>query len=500
MIVCSRSKGDRRLIIALCIIYLLALTIRLGLIFNENTNPWGLIYSVPIGEAARNLVEGRGYVIDQEYVDKLSTLVLATNRWQDPEDIPPPDREPFVPYYGQAPGSSALLAATYLVFGEYRFIYGRVIQCIIDAFGCIIMFLVARELFNTRTGLIAASIYAVFLPIAYLATLVVQDAIMPFLVLTSFYFFVKGVKTNKFVFYIVSALFVAVSCYFQPSTVYLPLFYGLGMLIYKVHRHELFKQILYAIKITAAMFIVLVIMIAPWAIRNYYITGTLTLNLKVVSWAGVWEGFGEFDDNPAGAVFSDVYVMDLARNELGENVIYGSPEFEAHFRNKVMRVVQEQPLWLVSAWARRLPFTLIYGNHIGLESKCPDGLSVDECRQLNTNYVDYISALKQGRLIEFIAAHPGSAFYWGMVFAFATIPLLLSLIGAWIQRRNWRTLILLAVVPVYLAVVCITVTTMGTGKSTLPGSIAYIMLSAVVIDYICSRIKCLHRGTDDFTK
>ncbi|MDD5311768.1 MAG: glycosyltransferase family 39 protein [Dehalococcoidia bacterium] len=496
----SLWKSDRPLFIALCLIYILALTIRLAMTFSENINPWGLIYSIPIGEAARNLTEGRGYVIDQAYVDKLSTLVLTTNRWQDLEDVPPPDQESFVPYYGQAPGSSALLAVTYIIFSEYRFIYGRVIQCIIDALGCIVMFLVARELFNTRTGLIASLIYAVFLPIAYLSTLVIQDALMPVLVLTSFYFFIRGVKTDRFTFYILSALFVAISCYFQPITAYLPLFYGLALFIYKIHKHLLFEQILYAVKITSAMFIVLIIILAPWVIRNYTITGTMTLNLRVASWAGIWEGMGEFDDNPAGAMFNDAYVLEIARKELGENVTYGSPEFETLFRNKVMHVVQEQPLWLLSAWARRLPFTIIYGNHIGLEPKCPDGLSVTECREWNTNYVDYVSAFTQGKLFVFIFAHPRGAVYWGMVFAFATIPVILSLIGVWIERRNWRTLILITIVPVYLAMVHITVTTMGIGKSLLPGSIAYIILSAVVIDHICSRIKRLHRGTDDFTK
>ncbi|OGN95157.1 MAG: hypothetical protein A2Z75_02075 [Chloroflexi bacterium RBG_13_50_10] len=481
-----------RNLIIVSIIFLLAFGIRIGLILNDHNAPWAYGWGITIGEAARNLAEGRGYVIDKAYVAKLDKLVYDTNKPIDLIDVPPPDQEIFTPYYGLAPGSSALLAATYIVFSEYRFIYFRVLQALIDSLGCIIMYLLGRELFTRRIGLIASGIYAVFLPIAYLATNVAQDALMPFLMLTSFYFFIKGVKTNKIIFYILSAVFTGISCYFQPSTVFLPLVYGLGLLIYKIRKYNCRKQILNATKVTAAMFILLLAIIAPWVIRNYHVTGALTLNLRVSTWGGIWEGMGEFDDNPIGAKFSDESALATARQELGHDVEFGSPEYDAVFKDKVINSVKEHPVWWLSAFARRFPLTIIYGFHIGLEQKCSDGLNVAECRQFRTNWVDYIAATKDGRLFEFVMSHPYGAFYWGIVLAFAVIPVLFSIVGIWVMRKNWRTLILIATVPAYFSMVHMVVVVTGAGKSLLPGSIAYIILTAVALDYAFSKINRLH--------
>jgi 4-amino-4-deoxy-L-arabinose transferase-like glycosyltransferase len=478
--------------IIVSLICLLAFGIRIGLILNDHNAPWDYGSGIAIGETARNLAEGRGYVIDKEYDAKLGSLTYNANKSIDLADVPPPDHETFTPYYGLAPGSSALLAATYIIFGEYRFIYLRVLQALIDSLGCLIMYLLGRGLFTRRIGLIASGIYAVFLPIAYLATNVVQDALMPFLMLTSFYFFIKGVKTDKFIFYIISAAFTGISCYFQPTTVFIPLLYGLGLLIYKIRKHNYRKQLLDATKITAAMFILLVAIISPWVIRNYHVTGALTLNLRVSTWGGIWEGMGEFDDNPVGAKFSDEFALATAQQELGHDVEFGSPEYDSVFKYKVINSFKEHPVWWLSAFARRFPLTIIYGFHVGLEQTCPEGLNVAECRQFRTNWVDYIAAAKGGRLFEFVMSHPQGAFYWGIVLAFAVIPVLLSIVGIWVMRKNWRTLILIATLPAYFSMVHMVVFVTGAGKSLLPGSIAYIILSAVAVDYAFSKMNRRH--------
>jgi len=492
-----KSATKNKDLIIVIVISLLALGIRIGLILNDHNAPWDYGAGVTIGEAARNLAEGRGYVIDKAYVNDLDKLVYLTNRSQDLEDVPPPDPETFTPFYGLTPGSSALLAVTYLIFGEYRFIYLRVIQSVIDSLGCIIIFLLGRELFTRRIGLIASAIYAVFLPLAYLSTNIVQDALMPFFVLVSFYFFIRAVKTNKILFYILSALFTGISCYFQPSTVFLPLLYGLGLLIYKIRKYNYREQILNAIKMTSIMFIVLLAIIAPWVIRNYHVTGALTINLRITTWSAIWEGAGEFKDNPLGAQFSDGFALVTAQQELGHDVELGSPEFDSVFKDKVINSVKEHPLWWLGAFVRRFPLTIVYGFHIGLEQKCPDNLNITECRQLNTNWVDYIAALKDGKLLKFAITHPYGTFYWGPVLAFAVIPVLLSVAGIWVMRKNWRTLILIATLPAYFSIVHMAIVVTGMGKSLLPGSIAYVILTAVAVDYAITKIGWLNRNTSN---
>ena len=441
------------------------------------------------GEAARNLVEGRGYVIDRQYVENINRLIYQTNVRVDIEDVSPPSEEKFTPFYQLTPGTPALLAATYWVFGEYRYIYLRILQAIIDSLGCLVIFLLAKELFNRRTGLIAAGIYAIFLPIAALATAVIHDALMPFLTLTSLYFFVVGVRRGALKFYVLSAIFVGISCYFQPTAIFLPLLYGAGLFIYSLHKSEFRVRLLNAVRMTAVMIVVLAAIVLPWIIRNYQVTGVLSPNMRVATWAGLWEGIGEFPDNPIGAKHCDATAWAIAREELGYDVEFGSPAFDAVFKPKMLNLVKEHSGWYASALVRRIPRTIFYVNALGIEERCPEGLSWAEWESQRVTWANYLPAARDGSLIRLIIEHPYTTFYWGLVALFAIVPVLLSLVGIWVKRKDWRALVLVATVPIYFSAVHMLVFVSGAGKSLLPGSIAYIIFSAIALDYLYGRIK-----------
>jgi hypothetical protein len=173
-------------------IILLALIVRVGLIIISPDVAPNFVMGTPMGDAARNLVEGRGYVIDQEYVNSIISRIEKENRLIDIQDVTPPPVEHFTTYYYFPPGTSVMLAGTYLIFGQYRCIYLRYVQAIIDSFGCFLIFLVGKELFSRRVGLISAFLYAVWLPIAYLSTWPLHDALMPFITLLALYLFHIG--------------------------------------------------------------------------------------------------------------------------------------------------------------------------------------------------------------------------------------------------------------------------------------------------------------------
>jgi hypothetical protein len=85
--------------------------------------------------------------------------------------------------------------------------------------------------------------------------------------------------------------------------------------------------------------------------------------------------------------------------------------------------------------------------------------------------------------------HPYGAFYLVLVWLFAIIPPLMSIFAFWVARRNWRLLALVATVPVYFISIHI-FTMVANYKSLVPGSLGYIIFSAIVFDYIYCRIKC----------
>ena len=474
----DRIKSNKFLIITLLLIFFLGLGVRLGLIcMTPGASPyWGMWAGVQ--EAARNLVEGHGCVTGQA--------------------------GQFTPYTALPPGSVGLLAGTYWAFGEYNDIYLRVIQAIIDSFGCLLMFLIGRELFSRRIGLIAAFLYAIYLPIAYLSTWPLHDALMPFITLISLYFFVKAVRTRAIKFYILSGLFAGVGCYFQPTTVLLPLMFGLGLFIYSLRKINFKECILNVAKVTAVMMAVLVLVVSPWMVRNYHVTGALIL-MRPTLWQGIWEGFGEFE-NPVGAVLSDEHATNLAKEALGEDVKPWSPETEAYFRGEVLNTIKEYPGWWLSVLAKRVPRTIVNFSELGINAH--PLLSEDSRVLLAHLYRDapaigykeaiggLMTGMKDGTFWEMIRSHPYGLLYFGLVGFFAAVPPLLSVVAIWAMRRNWRPLILVATVPVYFSAVHI-FTFVASYKSIVPASLGYIIFSAIALHYIYDRIMRSRGKTDE---
>lgn len=488
------SGSSRMQFIVLVTIFALALGIRTGMILMA---PKSLPYygmSIPIGEAARNLVEGRGYVIDEGYVDSIVSRIAREGPC-DIADVAPPSEETFTPYYGLPPGPSILLAGTYWIFGEYRYIYLRVLQAIIDSFGCVLMFLIGRELFNRRVGLIAAFLYAIWLPIAYLSTWPLHDALMPFITLVCLYFFIEGVRRKKVIFYILSGLFTGIGCYFQPSLLLLPVAFGIGLLIYEARKIDFWKCVAQAAKVTVLMTVVLVLVISPWVVRNYHVTGAV-FAMRITVWSLLWEGFAEFGDAPVDASLDDANPRAIASRELGYDVKYGTPEVEAVIRPKVLNAIKEHPLWYLSLLARRVPRAVCNFSELGLNIHPLIGTDYSAWLGYlySTGSVGYVTAVKKmlhgigdGSFWNMLIRHPYGTFYLGLVWFFAIVPPLLSLVAFWLARRNWRALALVAAVPVYF--ICLAAFTSATSyKSIVPASLGYIIFSAITINYIWGSI------------
>ncbi|MBM4452960.1 MAG: hypothetical protein FJ013_00045 [Chloroflexi bacterium] len=443
-----RIKSHKFLILVL----ILALSLRVGMLSytcipNLDTGMMSHFMLTPYSgmtsqfdEVARNLCEKRGFVTG--------------------------DGEPF---YDLPPGTSILLAGTYWAFGEYNDIYLRVIQAVIDSFGCLLMFLIGKELFSRRTGLIAAFLYAIWLPIAYLSIWPLHDALMPLITLSSLYFFVKAARTGAMKFYILSGLFAGVGCYFQPTILLLPLMFGLGLFIYSLRKTNFRECVLNVAKVTAVMMAMLVLVVSPWMVRNYHVTGALVF-MRSTLWQGIWEGFGEFE-NPVGAVLSDAHATNLAREALGEDIKPWSPETEAYFRGEVLNTIREYPGWWLSVLVRRFPNTLGYSSHLG--------------RYLS----DFISPLTGSSL--------SATFCRWLGILVAIVPILLGIVAIWAMRRDWRPLILVATVPAYFSVVHMFIFA-ASYKSIVPGSLGYIIFSAIALDYIYRRIRGANSEAAEF--
>jgi 4-amino-4-deoxy-L-arabinose transferase-like glycosyltransferase len=476
-------------ILFLTLIILLAIGIRVGITINTLGVPIYSGMAIFIGEAARNLAEGRGYVIDSAYIGAISKVQTENNMLVDLQDVPPPDVGVYTPYYELPPGPSLLLAGTYRVFGEYRYIYFRLIEAIISSFGCLLIYLLGKELFNRNVGLVAAFLYAIYLPLAYISTWVLNDALVPFFTLLSLYLFVMGVRKKSITYYILAGFTVGIGCYFSPSIVLLPVIFGLGVLIYAFGQSGFKKNILNVFKITAIMILVPAVVLSPWIVRNYNITGHVML-MRPAFWQGIWEGFGEYK-NPVGAVLNDAITYEQVTKELGYNIPYGTPEFDAVLREKSINAIKANPGWWLSVLARRVPHTIVYGTDMGIAYIPRDSQgNIRYDTPSDDSYSRFIIALKSAKILkawEIIREHPYATFTSGMALLFTFIPVLLSIICICVARREWRAIVLVATVPLYFCV--LNIIFFVNWKTLLPGALAYVLFSAIALNYFASKFK-----------
>jgi 4-amino-4-deoxy-L-arabinose transferase-like glycosyltransferase len=463
-------RPSKYLTALLPLIIVAALGLRLWLIYISPdyapyAGTWGFVQ-----EAARNLVEGHGCTISQD--------------------------GQLVPFVVLPPGSVGLLAGTYWVFGEYSNIYLRVLQAIIDSFGCLFMFLIGRNLFGNRIGLISAFLYAIYLPVAFLATWPLYDALMPFMILVSLYFFIKAVRSGALRFYVLSGLIAGLGCYFQPTVLLLPLAFGFGVFVYGLGKSGFWRHIAGTVKVTAVMLVAVVLVISPWMARNFCIYGEV-IPMRTGLWQGIWEGFGEFGDNPAGAILDDAYGNNVAKQALGEDTKPLSRDTEAFFRAKVMTTIREHPAWWVGMLVKRMPRTVVNFSELGVNMYSPfadDSAALlaylyhNDLNAIGYNYAigGLVSGIRDGTFWGVAKQNPYGLVYFGLVGAFAFVPALLSVVGIWAMRRKWRLLALIATVPVYISVVHMLVFVVSF-KSIVPASLGYIMFSAIAVGFMMGK-------------
>jgi 4-amino-4-deoxy-L-arabinose transferase-like glycosyltransferase len=492
------TKAKDILIISLII--LISIGIRVGITYNTLGAPNYYVMATDIGETARNLAEGRGYVVvvDPEYSQMVSTTQAEKNMLIDLKDFPPPEDKEFVPYYALPPGPSVLLALTYKVSGEYRYIYFRLLEAVIASFGCLLMFLLGKELFNRKIGLIAAFLYAVYLPIAYVSTWVLQDALVPFFTLLTLVLFVMGVKRKRIKYYIFAALVTGIGCYFQTSTIFLLAAFIVGLFIYNLGKSSFRQNILNVLKVAGISVVVFVLILSPWVARNYSVTGSIML-MRTTFWQGIWEGFGEYD-NPVGAVLDDEITYEQVVKEVGYNVPYGTLEYDAVLRDKSINAIKEHPLWWLSVLARRVPHTFFYGSELGISSYPRDSQGNILWNEMgdnkSTQFKNAITSAHFGEAWNIIITNPYACFVYGLVIIFSFLPALLSLFAIWLMRRKWREIILVAMAPLYFSLVNIVF--FVNWKTLVPGALFYVLFSAIAFYFFAIKLKIIRDDMSAF--
>lgn len=413
----------------------LAVTIRLILLLFLHDS----YYTVGMaqGELARNLVDGRGFVINVPFSEAVGALQNKEQRLVDIEEglrrFPPEDRSedfrPFIAY--MMPGQGILLATTTVLTGRYRYVELQILQAFLDGCATLMIFAIGASLFSRRTGLLAALLYALYVPSARLAITATRDAWMPLVFISICFFLVLGWRSTKVGYFFAAGLLVALGSYFRSEILLVPICAAVGFLALEYRQKRFARYALLGM-------IPVMLLILPWSIRNYSVFDRL-IPTNSGLWLAMWQSFGEYE-NDFGAVNNDVVTLQQVRAQ-GHTEEFDTPEYDDLFREKVLGVLRTQPGWFAWTVIRRV-------GRIPLQMHA---WGIPETDEMSTARSSYPTGMVDAKLYwQYLSSDPRRA----AVHAFTRgINLMLYLaIPAFFfryQRRFWKEGLLLLSLPAY---------------------------------------------------
>ena len=237
--------------LALIVIFLLALTLRLAFVFVAPQPENQVGDSVEFDLLARNLLAGHGLSY----------------------------KEPWQPSARKTPLYPWLLAQTYRLFGQGNYTPLLTLQAFLDALLVIILAWLALWAWRDhRIGLVAAGLWAIYLPGAQLAGRLLADSLFIFLQLSGFLLFVLAVRyladaKRVAIFGLLSGLLFGLASLTRPTSLYIPLLLVMVLGGWWLWRRRKRVQVAFPpsrVWLGAiTMMLSLIIVVTPWFVRNY---------------------------------------------------------------------------------------------------------------------------------------------------------------------------------------------------------------------------------------
>jgi len=167
-------------------------------------------------------------------------------------------QDPGIPTPIRAPGYPFFLAAVYLVFGHSPYA-AALVQALLGALCCLLVFDIAFSFFARRTALLAAFLYAVYPVGAAYSGLILSETLFTALFLGSLALFIRSGRGERPVLLALAAFLLGLATLTRPTTILFPAGFVIAML-------PGWKRTLRGAVITAVFFSAA---LGPWTMRNY---------------------------------------------------------------------------------------------------------------------------------------------------------------------------------------------------------------------------------------
>ena len=439
-------------------ILLLSLAVRLPLLVTQHDAYLSGGITTSLGLVARNFMEGRGLVetTGPPEILLLYDTQLQEGRLRDVREFPDPPDQPTKPLIQRMPGYPLLLAVTWKLTGSASYLPIQILQVLLSALMPWLLCDAARRLFGWRAGLAAGILGALNLPEARLAVVPLYDWWVILLVASVAWLLVRGGERGYPVpQFLVMGLCVAAGVYLRPTVLVLPVF-ALAALLPRLGWRQVLLRGVLALGIP-------ILVLVPWAVRNDRVFHRPILTTTFF-WPTVWEGFGEVP-NSFGAYLDDriTYLQAVDSRKL---LVYGSPEYDDHFRQKVIHLVATSPGFVASLWARRLVRGLLFPEN-------PWGLPWAE--NPDASFIEF-QRTGGGGIAAFLTKRPGTVLVKLAKRLWEPFLFLMALLTLVVDRSRWREFLPLVALPVFL--LAVTIPLHLEGRYLLPGTQVWILFAA----------------------
>lgn len=358
-------------ITALVFIFVVAVTIRLHTLFsNPETFNMGL---GPFGDThlyhkiAYNLYSGNGFSGSDDrraygFEGKEEELAYE----------PTATRGPVYPTF---------MWAVYKTFGtvehmdaedwHYNWDKIRIVQCIIDALLCLVVYFIVRLIYSNSFGaaLIAALLYSFSFYNVFYTRALLSESLMTFLLSLFILFCTLGLKKDKILFWIASGITFGLVILTKSEYILFPFVLFISILF--INRNKLANKL----KRSFIFIISVIIIVLPWTLRNYIAfkefipvsVGGIGYGLYLGTFESNenWTGWGKFPDKLFSSEEERTTVESLYES-FNRYMIAGSikvKDVDSVFVKLAIDRIRSHPLKCVRNWIKKIP-RLWYQNYI----------------------------------------------------------------------------------------------------------------------------------------
>ncbi|CAB1061318.1 hypothetical protein D1BOALGB6SA_6091 [Olavius sp. associated proteobacterium Delta 1] len=246
----------------------------------------------------------------------------------------------------------------------------RIVQSILDAIICLLLFWLVRVLYPDRylPAFLAAVLYGASFYNVFYTRMLLSESITTFLVVVVIISGIIALKSRRTVCWLIFGAGCGLVSLSRPEYILYP-FFMVGI-IFLLQRHAIWG----AVKTSTAIVCGLGLVIAPWALRNYMTykqliptsVGAMGLNLFNGTYEnGDWQGWGKYPDKifKSPEMKKEVIAWD---RKLGFHLTRGTiglKDYDLRFKRLALNTIRDNPLNCFMVWIQRLP-RLWYQNYI----------------------------------------------------------------------------------------------------------------------------------------